>query len=33
MKYIKLFEEIKYTPDQKKLVAKLRYKLNELLLH
>lgn len=29
MKYIKLFEEIKYTPDQKKLVAKLRYKLNK----
>jgi hypothetical protein len=29
MKYIKLFEELKYTPEHKKLIQQLRYKLNK----
>lgn len=29
MRYIKLFEEIKYTPEHKKLIQQLRYRLNK----
>ena len=29
MKYLKLFEEIKYTPEHIKLISQLRYKLNK----